>query len=175
MRRHAAALALVLSAALLAACHRGVPPAGAPEAPPPAVRASCHFTAEATYDAVEVAGGVARVTTFVDAQGRCAQWVASVPCWRPEDLRAREVRLTPQALAAFAAEVEASGFFELPPVTGGDPGEMGRYYAYTLGVDLGSRSNAVTHRSFPEGEPMPPAFDRVWKALHALAAAPPTP
>lgn len=167
------AAALLAAVATLAACHRAPSPGpGLAPAGPPAVRASCLFTAEATYDAVELAGGVVHVTSFVDAEGRCAQWVASIPCWRPEDLRAHEVRPSPEALAAFAREVESSGFLDLPPVTGGDPGEMGRYYAYTLSVDLGSRSNAVTHRSFPDGEPIPPAFDRVWKALHALAGAP---
>lgn len=168
----AACAALGLCALVLAGCHRGPDALPAPAATAQSVKASCLFTAEATYDAVELAGGVVHVTSFVDAEGRCAQWVASIPCWRPEDLRAHEVRPSPEALAAFAREVESSGFLDLPPVTGGDPGEMGRYYAYTLSVDLGSRSNAVTHRSFPDGEPIPPAFDRVWKALHALAGAP---
>lgn len=163
-------VAPVLALLTVACCHRGpVPGTSSKAQEAPTLQASCYFTAEATYDRIELEGGILRVTSFEDISGRCAQWYASTPCWRPEDLRTREVRLSAEALSSFVRTVEVSGFLDLPATTGGDPGEGGRYYPYTLTVSIGGRERAVTHRSFPGGEEMPPAFNRVWEALHALA------
>jgi len=159
-------LATALALGALAACHPAPAPAVPP--PPPVVEASCHFTAEATYDSIELRAGVVSRTDFFDLEGRCAQWYAQSPCWRPEDLLTRSAPVPRAELEAFARAVRESGFLALPETTGGDPGD-GRYYPYTLTVSVDGRTKSVLHRSFPGGDAPPPAFDRVWEALHALA------
>jgi len=151
---------------VLAGC-RAVP---APAVPPSAaaLEASCHFTAEATYDEIHLKAGLVSRTDFFDLEGRCAQWYVQAPCWRPEDLLTRSATVPAAELEAFAAIVRDSGFLDLPDQTGGDPDD-GRYYPYTLSVTLDGRTKSVLHRSFPGGGAPPAAFDRVWDALHALA------
>lgn len=158
-------LILVFPLALVAC--RATPAPAAPLAPT-VLEASCHFTAEVAYDEIELKAGVVSRTDFFDPEGRCAQWVAQMPCWRPEDLLKRSAPVPAAELEAFAKIVRDSGFMALPERTGADPGD-GRYYPYTLTVTLDGKTRSVVHRSFPEGGDPPPAFTRVWDALHEMA------
>ncbi len=125
------------------------------------------FTAEATYDKIQVRQSRLIHTYFEDADGKCTMWMAQVPCWTDQDLKTQETDLTEKEISDLIELIHQTSFMQLKNIYGGAP-EGQRFYAYTLGVQLEDEKKEVLYQSFPESESMPEGFQRLSDRLHEL-------
>jgi len=158
---------LVLGREWTAALRQGQPQTSEQVAPP---HVRYHFTAEATYQEIEVAGTKLSFTYFEDIQHRCEHWLEQRPCWTPADLTTKEATLYEDEVRDLRNLIEKSKFMDLDEVYGGAPRHQ-RYYAYRLSVELGGITKEVTYQSFPEAPAPPEAFEAVRKRLFEIVAA----
>ena len=129
-----------------------------------------HTTAEASYTDIHFDGAYIVWTTFEDKDNRCAQWVASTPCWKSQDLTTRKSMLDKGEFVDLRRLIESLDFFSLRDTYGGARAGR-RYYSETLRVVHGGRDKTVAYHSFPEAQPKPAAFAKLEAHLRALVRA----
>ena len=129
-----------------------------------------HFTAETTYENIEINQNKLTYTFFADTENKCAHWVAQNPCWTENDLQTKETNLTESEINALASLIRQTDFMKLGNTYGGAP-EGERYYAYTLKVKLGDEAKEVVYQSFPGAGSKPEAFEKLEHHLHELIQA----
>lgn len=125
------------------------------------------FTAEATYDKIEIDQSRLIYTYFEDTENRCAQWIAQEPCWTEKDLKTRETNLTDREINDLIELIHQTGFLQLDKSYGG-ASERQRFYPYSLMVQLGNEKKEVTYQSYPGSTPAPEAFQILANKLHEL-------
>jgi hypothetical protein len=130
--------------------------AAAPESGP-VQKIRYHFTGEGTYADIEVQGDRLVYKSLGKFPERCAKWFASRPCWGPDDLTTREVRLTEAEVAELQRLAKESGLLELKGVYGVQD-ERKRYYARTLTLTVDGVERTLEYRSAPDAPPEPPGF-----------------
>ena len=158
---------LSLGLCFLPAC---APPPPALPTPQASLSVSYLFTAEATYNKIEVNQAKLSYTYFEDPEGKCAQWVEQSPCWTEQELRTREARLSDGDLADLIALIQQTNFMRLSNTYGGAASAQ-RYYRHTLQVKLDAVEKTVVYQSFPEAEPMPEGMSMLIDRLHELVKA----
>jgi len=74
-----------------------------------------HFTAEATYEEVEINQSKLIYTYFPEevANEKCARWLIQVPCWTEEDLRTKEAILSKEEINEIVDLINRTGFMYL--------------------------------------------------------------
>jgi len=116
-----------------------------------------HFTGEGVYTDIEVQGDRLIYRALVKHPERCARWFASRPCWGPEDLSTREVRLSQAEVGELQRLAKESGLLELKGVYGVKD-ELRRYYSRSLTLTVDGVERTVEYRSAPDAPPEPPGF-----------------
>ncbi len=155
---------LTVSLLLLASC---LPQFGRPQTTPSSLTIEYLFTAETTYEKIQVSQTRLVYTYFEDRNNKCAEWIAQSPCWADEDLKTQEADLTEEEVGDLIDLIRQTNFMQLKDIYGG-AAEGQRYYAYTLMVQLGGKQKEVLYQSFPENEPRPEGFQRLSDRLHEL-------
>jgi hypothetical protein len=125
------------------------------------------FTAETTFDKIEVKQGKLSYTYFEDVNNKCAQWIYQSPCWTEQDLQAKEASLSNSDINDLITLVLQTKFMELANSYGNAPPGQ-RYYPYSLKVKLGEVEKEVIYQSFPDAQPMPEAMEKLIDRLHEL-------
>jgi hypothetical protein len=134
------------------------------QSPAPALRVRYHFTAEATYEEIVIAGEKLEFTYFEDREGKCARWLQQSPCWTLTDLTTKEATLSESEVQDLRNLIRGSKFMDLESYYGGAPAHR-RYYAYRLRVELAGTAKEVTYQSFPDAPHPPEAFESVRRWL----------
>jgi hypothetical protein len=156
-----------LSISFLPACSLQPSPSPTPQ---PSLFITYLFTAEATYDKIEVNQDKLSYTYFEDLEGRCARWVEQGPCWTQQDLKTIEAHLSASDLGDLITIIQDVKFMQLSNSYGGAASGQ-RFYPYTLRVKLGAVEKEVVYQSFPDGQPMPQEMKRLIDKLHELVKA----
>ena len=127
-----------------------------------------YFSTEAVYEEIEIRGTQLRYTSFEDTGGRCAHFVAQVPCWRVQDLTTRSAKLSAAQCRALRDGIAEAGFWALDDASlNGRPDE--RSYPYQLEIHDGARTKTVIYQSYPGGPAMPAALRTVMTLLDFVA------
>jgi hypothetical protein len=156
--------ALAVGLLIIAGCSHQT---GVPEVTQVPLRIEYFFTAEATYNKIEIDQNRLIYIYFDDAENRCAQWVAQEPCWTEDDLKTKEADLTDKEINDLIGLVRQTGFMQLEKTYGG-ASELQRFYPYYLKVQLGNEKKEVVYQSYPGSTPVPEAFQRLADRLHEL-------
>ncbi len=128
------------------------------------------FTAEATYDRIEISQNKLIYTYFDDLENKAASWMKQEPVWTQQDLKNKEVTLTNDEIDDLLYIIDQTNFWLLKDTYGGASSNQ-RYYPHSLSVSLGSENKKVVYQSFPDAEPMPDAQKAIIDKLHELVKA----
>ena len=159
----------LLATLACSACHPA-PALRAPNATAASSELFVHYfySAEAVYERIEIHGSQLRITRFEDPEGRCAQFVAQVPCWREQDLTTRRADLSDSQCQALREGIEEAGFWALDDIYGNARPDQ-RSYPYQLEIHVGERKKTVVYQSYPGAPVMPAALRAVITILDSLA------
>ncbi len=153
---------LFISILVLSGCLHGET---SPE--PPAFSLHFLFTAETTYENIEIHNSRLIYTFFEDVENKCAHWVYQTPCWTEADLKTKETGLSEGEINDLIDLIRQTGFMKLDNTYGGaSPGQ--RFYSYNLTVQIGGEKKEVIYQSFPGADPMPEAFKGLIDKLYEL-------
>ena len=130
--------------------------------------ASYLYTAEATYQEININQSKLTYTYFEDTNNKCVNWVQQSPCWGKKDLITKEITLSEKEVSDLANLVKQTGFMDLNNTYGGAD-EYQRYYPYKLSISLRGKTKEVIYQSFPEASPMPEAFQELKNQIFNLA------
>ena len=130
-----------------------------------------HYTAEATYQDIEISRSELIYTYFPKeiAKEKCANWIKQSPCWTEEDLRTSQVSLSEDEIDDLVSLIRKTGFMDLESTYGGAD-ESQRYYAHGITVKIGEKEKAVVYQSCPDASPMPDAFEKLMDKLFELVS-----
>ncbi|MFC1645988.1 hypothetical protein ACFL2Y_02285 [Candidatus Omnitrophota bacterium] len=128
---------------------------------------SYFFSAEASYNKIEIDKSKLIHTYFEDSSGKCDTWVRSEPCWTWDDLSTEKTDLTEDQINDLLSLIEQAGFMNLDTTHGG-AGENQRYYTHKISVVIGEQEKRVFYQSFPGASVMPEAFKKVKNKLSQL-------
>lgn len=134
---------------------------------PPAFCLHFLFTAETTYESIEIDNSRLVYTFFEDVENKCAHWLYQSPCWTEADLKTRETSLSEGEINDLIDLIRQTSFMKLDNTYGG-VSQGQRYYTYNLTVHLAEEKKEVIYQSFPGADPMPEAFKRLIDKLHEL-------
>ncbi|MCS6909698.1 MAG: hypothetical protein NZM11_03905 [Anaerolineales bacterium] len=137
-----------------------------PESPQP-FSLSYLFTAETTYEKIEINRSRLIYTFFEDVDNKCTQWIGQSPCWTEADLKTKETGLSETEISDLIALLNQTGFWKLE-ATYGDASAGQRYYPYRLLVVLGENKKEVSYQSYPGASPMPEALKVIVDKLYEL-------
>lgn len=127
-----------------------------------------YYTSETVFQRISVDRARLSHTYFPDASGRCAQWVAQMPCWTKEELRTREAALSRAEVEVLIGLLRELGWMRLDSVYA--PSGQ-RNYPHVLSVQLGKERRDIIYQSYPDAPPMPEPFARILDHLSGLMAA----
>lgn len=125
------------------------------------------FTAEATYDRIEINQNKLIYTYFDDVDNKAANWIRQEPVWTQNDLKTKETTLAENQLEDLIELIHQTNLMQLKNTYGGASSDQ-RYYPYSLSVSLGKEKKKVIYQSFPDAEPMPDAQKVIIDRLHEL-------
>jgi len=128
-----------------------------------------HYTAEATYQDIEINKSKLIYTYFPEeiAKEKCAWGMIQSPCWTEKDLRIKEAILSEDEINDLISLINETDFMNLKS-TYGRASQYQRYYPYKLFVKIGEKQKEVVYQSFPGASPMPEAFRKVKDKLFKL-------
>lgn len=128
------------------------------------------FTAEATYDRIEIDQNKLIYTYFDDVDNKAENWMKQEPVWTQQDLKTKEATLLDSEIDDLVEIIDQTNFWLLNDTYGGASSGQ-RYYSYSLSVSLGTETKKVIYQSFPDAEPMPEAQEAIINKLHELVKA----
>ncbi|OGF63696.1 MAG: hypothetical protein A2Y62_09500 [Candidatus Fischerbacteria bacterium RBG_13_37_8] len=119
-----------------------------------------YFSAETTYQRIEINEKKVSYTFFEDGAGKCAHWLQQSPCWTQTDLKTKTKEIKRVEIDDLVDLLNLMHFMDLNSVYGG-AGENQRYYATMISVKLEGKEKTVTYQSFRDATPKPVAFQKI--------------
>jgi hypothetical protein len=120
---------------------------------------SYYFTAETTYEKIEINETKLVYTYFKDVNGKCAHWLQQSPCWTQNDLKTEEIELSKNELNELKNLIRETGIMGLNNYYG--PEEELRCYPYKLTIFFEGTNKEIIYCSRPDGPEEPEAFRKV--------------